>query len=82
MEGGTPGDDYYYIEDVTHTMYFDGEMSLHAAYWHDDFGRPKSHGCVNLAPRAAEWLFFWSEDAPNDLWVWSHYSTHADFNQS
>lgn len=80
MEGGTPGDDYYYIDGVTHTMYFDGEMSLHAAYWHDDFGRPKSHGCVNLPPRAAEWLFFWSEAAPNDLWVWSHYSTHADFN--
>lgn len=81
MEGGTPGEDYYYIEAVAHTMYFDGEMSLHGAYWHDDFGRPKSHGYVNLPPRAAEWLYFWSEDAPNDLWVWSHYATHADFIQ-
>lgn len=79
MQGGEPGADYYYIDAVLHTMYFDGEISLHNAYWHDDFGRAKSHGCVNLAPRVAEWIYYWSEVAPNDLWVWSHYSTHADF---
>ena|GEM_PF-624475 len=79
MSGGVAGDDYYYIEDVPHTLYFDGETALHGAYWHDDFGRPKSHGCVNMAPRTAEWVFYWSEDAPNDLWVWVHNSYHSEF---
>ena len=79
MSGGVVGDDYYYLEDVPHTMYYDGEIALHGAYWHDDFGRQKSHGCVNMAPRDAEWVFNWSEDAPNDLWVWSHHSRHGEF---
>ena len=79
MRGGEVGTDYYYLADVLHTLYFDGEISLHNAYWHDDFGRPKSHGCVNLAPRVAEWIYYWSEGAPNDLWVWSHYGNHAEF---
>lgn len=81
MRGGEAGVDYYYIEGVLHTLYFDGEISLHNAFWHDDFGRPKSHGCVNLAPRVAEWIYYWSEEAPNDLWVWTHYSNQADFIQ-
>lgn len=79
MSGGVLGDDYYYIEEVPHTLYFDGEIALHGAYWHDDFGRPKSHGCVNMPPRAAEWVFHWSEDAPGDLRVWVHNSHHTDF---
>ncbi|MDT8307208.1 MAG: L,D-transpeptidase [Anaerolineae bacterium] len=79
MSGGDPGNDYYYIDGVLHTLYFDGEISLHNAFWHDDFGRQKSHGCVNLAPRVAEWIYYWSASGPNDLWVWSHYSMQADF---
>ncbi|MFW6183867.1 MAG: L,D-transpeptidase [Chloroflexota bacterium] len=81
MEGGERGDDYYYIEAVPHTLYFDGEIALHGAFWHDDFGRMKSHGCVNMAPRVAEWVYYWSEDAPNDLWVWVHHSTWGEFLQ-
>lgn len=77
MSGGVLGDDYYYIEDVPHNMYFDGEIALHGAYWHDDFGRPKSHGCVNMPPRAAEWIFHWSENAPGDLRVWVHNSSRS-----
>ncbi|MDT8306542.1 MAG: L,D-transpeptidase [Anaerolineae bacterium] len=79
MRGGTVGDDYYYIDDVAHSMYFDGEIALHGAFWHDDFGRPKSHGCVNMAPRTAEWVFDWSENAPNDLWVRVHYANAGEF---
>lgn len=52
--------DYYYLADVPWTMYFKGGYGLHAAYWHDDFGRPKSHGCINLSPLDAYWLFQWS----------------------
>ncbi len=35
-------------------------VSLHGTYWHNDFGHPRSHGCVNLSPSAAKWLYRWS----------------------
>jgi hypothetical protein len=41
-------------------MYFNGDLALHGAYWHDRFGTRRSHGCVNLAPRDARWLFNWA----------------------
>ena len=50
----------YSIEDVPWTMYFEGSYALHAAFWHDNFGRQRSHGCVNLAPADARWLFEWT----------------------
>ncbi len=50
----------YSIEDVPWTMYFEGSYALHAAFWHDNFGRVRSHGCVNLAPADARWLFEWT----------------------
>lgn len=50
----------YSIEDVPWTMYFEGSYALHAAFWHDTFGRVRSHGCVNLAPADARWLFEWT----------------------
>jgi hypothetical protein len=74
MSGAEGKEDYYFIEDVPHTMYFDYDIALHGAYWHDRFGYKHSHGCVNMPPRAAEWIFHWSHNAPNDLWVWVHTS--------
>ncbi|MGD2179457.1 MAG: L,D-transpeptidase [Anaerolineae bacterium] len=56
MEG--PG---YYLRDVPYTMYFHGGYGLHGTYWHDNFGHPMSHGCVNLPTPDAEWLFHWAE---------------------
>lgn len=52
--------DYYYLADVPWTMYFQGSYAVHGTYWHDDFGRPKSRGCVNLSPLDAYWLFQWA----------------------
>lgn len=49
--------DYYFLEDVPWILYYDGDRALHGAYWHDNFGVRTSHGCVNLAPRDARWLF-------------------------
>jgi lipoprotein-anchoring transpeptidase ErfK/SrfK len=54
------GDEAYSIEDVPWTMYFQGSYALHAAFWHERFGQVRSHGCVNLAPADARWLFRWS----------------------
>ena len=63
MSGGVPGTPwYYYLEDVTWTMYFYQGYALHAAYWHDAFGRPRSHGCVNMSPYDAWWIFNWSAE--------------------
>lgn len=47
----------YAIEAVPWVQYFAEGVGLHAAFWHDDFGRPRSHGCVNLSPRDARRLF-------------------------
>ncbi len=47
----------YAIEAVPWVQYFSAGVALHAAFWHDDFGRRRSHGCVNLSPRDARRLF-------------------------
>lgn len=60
MDGLAGTDDVYSIEDVPWTMYFHGSYALHAAFWHDRFGRVRSHGCINLAPADARWLFGWT----------------------
>lgn len=59
MSGGKVGDDYYYLEEVPWTMFFDEGRALHGAYWHDGFGYRRSHGCVNLAIADAHWLYNW-----------------------
>ena len=35
-------------------------ISFHGTYWHNDYGRPRSHGCINLTPQAAKWLYRWT----------------------
>jgi hypothetical protein len=52
--------DYYSIEDVPYVQYFSRGVGLHAAFWHDQFGHAHSHGCVNLPPLDAQWLFQWT----------------------
>jgi hypothetical protein len=62
MSGSTAADrsDYYYLEDVPFTMYFDEKRALHGAYWHNGFGYTRSHGCVNLSVGDSHWLFNWA----------------------
>lgn len=55
---GKPWDDYY-AEEVPWVIHYDGGRALHGAYWHDQFGIQKSHGCINLSPADARWLFEW-----------------------
>lgn len=66
MEGGE-GRYYYNLPNVPYVMYFENEeipgwrgYGLHGAYWHDDFGTQRSHGCVNLPLDVAEKLYFWT----------------------
>jgi lipoprotein-anchoring transpeptidase ErfK/SrfK len=51
----------YVQPDVPYVMYFYGGYSLHGTYWHNDFGTPRSHGCVNLRTPDAKWLFYWTD---------------------
>jgi len=51
----------YYLPNVPYIMYFYRGYALHGTYWHSNFGRPMSHGCVNLSVADAEWLFSWAE---------------------
>lgn len=60
MDDLASGPEAYSIEDVPWTMYFQGNYALHGAFWHNQFGRVRSHGCVNLAPADARFLFGWS----------------------
>jgi lipoprotein-anchoring transpeptidase ErfK/SrfK len=53
------GDDYV-VPDVPSVMFYSGGYAIHGAYWHNKFGTPLSHGCVNVALDHAEWLFNWA----------------------
>jgi len=68
MENTSMQDEAYSIEDVPWTMYFDGGYALHAAFWHESFGRPRSHGCINLSPADARWLFQWTTPSLPQAW--------------
>lgn len=59
MSWGTVGDDFYSLEEVPWTMFFDEGRALHGAYWHDGFGYRRSHGCVNMSITDAKWLYDW-----------------------
>ena len=47
----------YYLPDVPYIMYFYGDYGIHGTYWHNNFGVPMSHGCVNLSIPDAEWAY-------------------------
>jgi hypothetical protein len=62
MSGGSAATGgYYNLEEVPWTLYFYSGYALHGAYWHDAFGNPRSHGCVNLSLYDSWWIFKWSE---------------------
>lgn len=52
----------YYLPGVPWTMYYDRSYAIHGTYWHDNFGHPMSHGCVNLPTPDAKWLFDWTPE--------------------
>lgn len=68
MRNNDPSD-FYYLDNVPWTMYFDGARALHGAYWRTRFGYPQSHGCVNLSVGDAHWLFNWAVQGD---WVFVH----------
>lgn len=61
MDGDEDRADSFALSDVPFVQYFHRGFALHGAYWHNEFGKERSHGCINLAPRDSAWLFEWSD---------------------
>ena len=55
-------------------------IAFHGTYWHNNFGRTRSHGCINLTPRAAKWIYLWTLPAvpPNEEWLYESSGTIVD----
>jgi hypothetical protein len=70
FETMTTGDlsDFYYLQDVPWTMYFDQSRAIHGSYWRTFYGYPQSHGCINLSPGDANWVFQWANEGD---WVYA-----------
>lgn len=62
MEGGNKANNtYYYLPNVPYVMFFSGDVGIHGTYWHQNFGQPMSHGCINSPTLVAEKLFYWTD---------------------
>ncbi len=70
--GNTAIGTYYNLPNVPYTMYFYNDStpkswgySLHGTYWHNNFGHPMSHGCVNMKIEEAGKIFYWTQASPD-----------------
>jgi hypothetical protein len=68
MDGEDDVADSFELRDVPFVQYFHKGYALHGTYWHDDFGKIRSHGCINLAPADAAWLFEWTDPQVPPEW--------------
>jgi len=68
MNATDPIDGFYEVEEVPWTLYYHGGYALHGAYWHTDFGKVRSHGCTNIAPVDARWIYYWSDPEVPPAW--------------
>lgn len=74
MEGGNRAiNTYYYLPNVPYVMFFANDkvaasrgFSLHGTYWHNNFGTPMSHGCVNMKTEEAAIIYEWSSPSLGD----------------
>jgi lipoprotein-anchoring transpeptidase ErfK/SrfK len=82
MAGGDlAADDRFDLPGVPWVSYFTSSgVSFHGTYWHNDFGRPRSHGCVNLTPQAAKWIYRWTlpHVPPGEGLVWEAQGTRVE----
>jgi len=82
MAGGSKAlGTYYYLPNVPFTMYFYNDAipksmgyGIHGTYWHDNFGHPMSHGCINMKTEEAEKLFYWANPVIKE----GQYSVYAN----
>lgn len=69
---------YYYLPNVPYVMFFSNDtiakmrgFSFHGTYWHDNFGHPMSHGCVNMRTADAQTLYEWASPVVTNQKAWS-----------
>jgi len=81
MSGGTTGAPYDLPGIGWSTIFATGGVAIHSTFWHNNFGDPMSHGCVNVTPEDARWIFLWSlpeissDPGTDDVTVTGHSST-------
>ena len=80
MIGGPPGTPQFYdLPGVPWCTYFaSGGAAIHGTYWHNDFGRPRSNGCVNVTGDAAHWVYRWTTPSVGAGEGYYYYWTPAD----
>lgn len=74
MSGGSKAlGTYYYLPNVQYVQFFGNDeipwsrgFSFHEAYWHNNFGTPMSHGCINMRKEDAEKLYYWTTPSMGD----------------
>lgn len=60
MMGGAEADDFYDLPGVPWVSYFTKKgAAIHGTYWHNDYGKPRSHGCINVTSDASKWIYRW-----------------------
>jgi lipoprotein-anchoring transpeptidase ErfK/SrfK len=77
MEGGSKLlNTYYYLPNVPYVMYFYNDevpkyrgFGIHGTYWHDNFGHPMSHGCINMKTEEVALLYEWAKPASTNEWA-------------
>jgi lipoprotein-anchoring transpeptidase ErfK/SrfK len=62
------GEGLFKLRDVPYVQYFEKNYAIHGAYWHDVFGIARSHGCINLSPVDAHFLFGWTDPPLPEGW--------------
>lgn len=72
-DGTAAGDLPYSIEAVPYVMYYHRSYAVHGAFWHENFGVKMSHGCINMAPLDAKFVFFHTDPPVHQGWqgAWS-----------
>jgi len=86
MSGGQTGTGYD-LPGVAWTTLFTGEgVAIHSTFWHNDFGTPRSHGCVNATPEDAKFVFRWTTPIipydPGDLTITTFDGTQIDVRKA
>ncbi len=73
MSGGTTGGGYDLPGIGWATLFVGNGVAIHSTFWHNNFGVPMSHGCVNARPQDAQWIFRWTTPSidfdPGDITV-------------
>ncbi len=77
MSGRMGESDAYSVATVPWTQFYENDFALHTSYWHDRFGQQRSHGCINLSPRDARFVYFWSDPQVPKGWSMANGTTDS-----